>query len=100
MGRYDLKAVFDKEPAVIAGAIKSVLWVLVLVGLVSIGEQALAAIALTLEIVLSVFVRQNSTSTASPSLALGTAVTNPNKVGGDEPPPDLVVARVQDVNPV
>lgn len=97
MGRYDPKAIFDKEPAVIAGAVRSVLWVGVLLGLITIGEQALAGVALVLELVLTLFVRQQSTSVASPSLQLGTLVSNPDKPGGDEPPPDLVVARVDDV---
>lgn len=64
MGRYDLGAIFEKEPAVIAGAVKSVLFVAVLFGL-SIGEQQLAGIALGLEVLLTLFVRQNSTSNAT-----------------------------------
>ena len=100
MGRYDPRALLEKEPAVIAGALKSILWVGVLMGLFTeLDETQLAGIALGLEVVLGLFVRQSSTSVAQPSLALGTAVTNPDKPGGDTPPPDLVVARVQDVRP-
>jgi hypothetical protein len=61
MGRYDLRAAFDKEPAVLAGAVRSVLMTLVLMGLLVIDEKQLAGIALALEVVLTVFVRQSST---------------------------------------
>lgn len=92
MGNYSIKNLFTKEPVVIAGAIKSVLWIAVLLGLVSLGETQLAAIALGLELVLGLFARSQSTPTAAPSLAEGTPVKNPDAPAGDVPPPDLVVA--------
>lgn len=95
MGNYSLTAIFTKEPAAIAGAIRAVLWLLVLLGVVDLVDDQLAALALALEVVLTLFVRQTSTSTASPTLPEGTPVTNP--ATGDEPPPDLVVAKVEDV---
>ena len=70
MGRYDFRALFDKEPAVIAGTIKSVLWIAVLFGF-SIGEQQLAAVALGLEAILTLFVRGNSTSNATVAAMTG-----------------------------
>lgn len=75
MGRYSLRALFDKEPAVIAGVVRSVLFALVLAGLLVIDEKVLAASALALELVLTLFVRGSTTPTASPTLAAGTTVT-------------------------
>jgi hypothetical protein len=97
VGNYSFSNVFSKEPAVIAGAVRSVLYVLVVMGLWVIDEKALAAIALALEVLLTLFVRQSSTSTADPQLTLGQSV----RVEGrkDEPPPDAVVALVEDVAP-
>jgi hypothetical protein len=94
MGNYSFTNVFTKEPAAIAGAIRAVLLVLVLMGVFVIDEKQLAAIALALEVVLTLFVRQTSTSTSSPTLPVGTLVSNPEKPGGDTPPPDLIVAPV------
>ena len=99
MGRYDPRAIFEKEPAVIAGALKSILWVAVLLGLLTgLTDVQLAAIALVLELVLTLFTRQSVTPSAAPTLQLGTLVSNPDKPGGDTPPPDLIVARVEDVS--
>lgn len=72
---YAIGAVLDKEPAVIAGALRSILYVLVLVGAFVITVEQLAAIALAAEVLLGLFVRAKSTSTASPTLAAGTEVT-------------------------
>lgn len=93
MGNYSITNLFTKEPAVIAGAIKSILWIAVLLGFVTLGETQLAAIALGLELVLGLFVRSTSTPTAAPSLPVGTPVKNPAAPEGDVPPPDLVVAE-------
>lgn len=57
MGRYSLRAVLDKEPAVIAGSIRSVLYVLVLLNVARLDAGQLAGIALGLELVLTLFVR-------------------------------------------
>lgn len=95
MGNYSLTAIFTKEPAAIAGAIRAVLWLLVLLGVVDLVDDQLAALALALEVVLTLFVRQTSTSASHPVLPEGTPVTSPGT--GDQPPPDLVVAKVEDV---
>lgn len=58
---YNLKAILDKQPVAIAGALRSVLFVLVLAGLLVMDEKLLAAIALTAEIVLGLFVWNGST---------------------------------------
>lgn len=60
---YDLKNILSKEPVAIAGAIRSVLFVLVLVGLIAIDEKVLAGIALAAEVVLGLFVRNSVTPT-------------------------------------
>ena len=87
---YAIGNIFTREPVVIAGAIRSVLFVAVLFGL-AIDEKQLAGIALAAEVVLGLFARHNSTPTVAPTLALGTQVsiagTDP-----DLPPPDAVVA--------
>lgn len=94
MGNYSFTAIFTKEPAAIAGAIRAILFAAVLFGL-AVDEKQLAGIALALELVLTLFVRQTSTSASHPVLPEGTPVTNP--ATGDAPPPDLVVAKVEDV---
>ncbi|HEV8489043.1 MAG TPA: hypothetical protein VGQ58_04585 [Candidatus Limnocylindrales bacterium] len=86
MGNYSLTAVFTKEPVVIAGAVRSILFVLVLLSLVTLDEKQLAGIALGLELVLGLFTRANSTSSSTPTLTEGTKVTvvtpegEPNRV--------------------
>jgi hypothetical protein len=74
---YALGNLFTKEPAVIAGAIRTILWVLVLLGVVALQEAALAGIALALEVVLTLFVRQTVTPLSSPTLPIGTEVNMP-----------------------
>lgn len=92
MGNYSIKNVFTKEPVAIAGAIRSVIYVLVLLGVVTLNAPQLAGIALALELGLGLFARHNSTPTSDPSLTEGTPVKNPAAPDGDTPPPDLVVA--------
>jgi predicted deacylase len=93
MGNYSLTAIFTKEPVVIAGGIRSVLYVLVLLGLVVLEEKQLAAIALGLEVVLGLFVRQGSTSTVSPNLTVGTSVNaGAAVVASVDPPPEPTAA--------
>lgn len=87
---YSIRNILEKEPVVIAGAIRSVLFVAVLLSFVGLDDKQLAGIALGLEVVLGLFARQASTSVAQPTLALGTPVTV--KGSGDQPPPDAVVA--------
>lgn len=61
---YALKAIFDKEPAAIAAALKSALFAAVLFG-VALDAQQLAGIALALEVILGLFVRAKVTPNAS-----------------------------------
>lgn len=83
MGRYSLLAVFEKEPAVIAGTIKSLLMVGVLVGLLEMDEYALAGIALALELVLTLFVRGASTPNVNVNTATQTTTVTTEKVEED-----------------
>jgi hypothetical protein len=99
MGNYSIGNLFTKEPAAIAGAFRAVLYVLVLAGVLVWDAALLAGVALALEVVLTLFVRQVSTPTAAPTLPVGTLVANPAAPNGDTPPPDLIVARTVDVNP-
>jgi hypothetical protein len=73
-GNYSIGNIFTKEPVVIAGAVRSVLYVLVLVSVVVLDDKQLAGIALGLEVVLGLFARQSSTSTSQPTLAVGQPV--------------------------
>ena len=97
MGNYSLTAIFTKEPAVIAGALKSVLWVGVLVGLVSFDDKTLAGIGLVLELVLGLFVRSQSTSSSQPTLSVGTSVNAGSAVVAsvNPPPPPVASAPVE-----
>jgi len=62
---YNLKAILDKQPVAIAGALRSVLFVLILAGVLVMDEKLLSAIALGAEIVLGLFVYNASTPTSS-----------------------------------
>ena len=61
MGIYDPRAIFQKEPAVIAGAIRTVLYSAVIMGYLHLTVEQLAGVAVALEVVLGIFVRQSST---------------------------------------
>lgn len=93
MGNYSLTAILTKEPASIAGAVRSVLYVLVLMGIVGLTVEQLAGIALGLEVVLGLFVRSQSTSTSQPTLAVGTAVNGGAAVVASVVPPPPPVAQ-------
>lgn len=94
MGNYSLTAIFTKEPVVIAGAVRSILWVLVLMGAVVLDEKQLAGIALGLELLLGLFARQTSTSSSQPSLVVGTPVNGGAAVVASiDPPPAPVVTQ-------
>ena len=94
MGNYSLTAIFTKEPVVSAGALRSILYVLILVGLIVLDEKQLAAIALALEVVLGLFARQGSTSTTSPNLVVGTPVNSGAAVVASvDPPPEPVASQ-------
>jgi hypothetical protein len=72
---YDFRALLDKEPAVLAEAVRAVLLILVVLGAIQMDEQQMAAILLGVSAILTLFVRQASTPTASPTLAAGAEVT-------------------------
>lgn len=78
MGNYDWREIFNREPVAIAGAIRTLLWVTVLVGILTdppFSTAVLAGIALAIEVVLNLFVRAKVTPTAAPKLDPGTVVT-------------------------
>ena len=92
MGNYDLTAIFTKEPVVIAGAVRSVLFVAVLMGVFVIDEKQIAGIALGLEVLLGLFVRSQSTPKADPTLTVGTSVNaGAAVVASVSPPPEPTV---------
>ena len=72
---YSLKAILDKEPAAIAEAVRVVLPVLILLGVVHLNAEALAGIVLGLSAILTLFVRSASTSKVYPNLPSGTEVS-------------------------
>jgi hypothetical protein len=90
---YSLKAILDKEPAAIAGAVQVILPVLVLLGVVSLDDKAMAGIVLVVSTLLALFVRNASTSKTAPTLAQGTEVSvagSPDKVVIETSPPGPV----------
>lgn len=94
MGNYSLTAIFTKEPVVIAGAVRSVLYVLVLMGLLHLTVEQLAGVALALEVVLGLFARTQSTSSSQPTLVVGTPVNaGAAVVASVDPPPAPVVTQ-------
>ena len=78
MGRYSPVALFEKEPAVIAGAIRTVLYGAVILGYVTLTVEQLAGIAVGLEVVLGLFVRQSST----PNVTVAEIVKTPPTAAG------------------
>ena len=78
MGRYDPRAIFEKEPAVVAGAIRTVLYGAVILGYVTLTVEQLAGIAVGLEVVLGLFVRQSST----PNVTVAQIVQTPPTAAG------------------
>jgi hypothetical protein len=99
MGNYSIGNIFTKEPVVIAGAIRSVLYVAILVGIVHLTVEQLAAVALSAEVVLGLFARQGSTSSAQPTLAVGTAVNAGSAVVASVVPPPEPTADVSGGQP-
>jgi hypothetical protein len=78
MGIYDPRAIFQKEPAVVAGAIRTVLYGAVLLGYVHLTVEQLATIAVGLEVILGLFVRQSST----PNVTVAAIVNTPPTAAG------------------
>lgn len=62
---YDFRNILKQQPVAIAGAVKVVLNVLVLTGLVLMDEKLLAGIALALEVILNLFVWNAVTPTSN-----------------------------------
>lgn len=54
---YGLRNLWDKEPVVIAEAVRVVLFTLAMLGVIALGEKELAGIALAVSAFLSLFVR-------------------------------------------
>ena len=78
MGIYDPRALFSKEPAVVAGAIRTVLYGAIILGVVHLTAEQLAGIAVGLEVVLGLFVRQSST----PNVKVAEIVNTPPAAAG------------------
>ena len=78
MGIYDPRAIFQKEPAVVAGAIRTILYGAVILGVVHLTVEQLAGIAVGLEVVLGLFVRQSST----PNVTVAAIVNTPPTAAG------------------
>lgn len=99
MGNYSITNLFTKEPVVIAGAVRSILYVLVLLGAVALNAEQLAAIAIGLEVVFGLFARQGTTSSSVPTLAVGTSVNAGSAVVASivPPPPPTASIPAQDV---
>jgi hypothetical protein len=72
---YSITAIFQKQPAVIAGAIRIVLFTLVLLSVLNLTTEALAGIAIAVEALLTLFVVSQSTSAAYPTLKPDTEVS-------------------------
>lgn len=62
---YDLRNLWKQQPVVIAGAVKAVLNVAILLGLLIMDEKTLAGIALALEVILNLFVWNAVTPTSN-----------------------------------
>lgn len=79
MGRYSPLEIFNREPAVIAGAIRTVLYGAVIFGyLPDLTIEQLAQIAIGLEVLLGLFVRQSST----PNVTVAQIVQTPPTAAG------------------
>lgn len=90
---YSIRAILDKQPAVIAEAVRTILFVAVLAGLVNMDDKLLAGIGLAVSALLSLFVYHASTSKVYPILANNTEA----KIEGSE---DTVMVRTSPPGPV
>jgi hypothetical protein len=79
MGRYSLFAVFEKEPAVVAGVIRTVLHTLVLLNVLLLDAPQLAGISLVVELVLTLFVRASVTPNVNVNTATQTTTVTTDK---------------------
>lgn len=63
---YSIAEILKKEPVAVAGALKTVLLALVLAGVITMGNDVLAAVIIAVEVVLSLlYVRPRSVSVAA-----------------------------------
>lgn len=99
MGNYSIGNLFTKEPVVIAGAIRSVLWVLILLSVIAMDEKQLAAVGLALEVVLGLFTRSTTTPTTAPVLAVGTPANAGSAVVASVVPPPEPLAELGEGDP-
>ena len=83
---YSIKALFQKQPVVIAGAIRSILFVAVLAGLIVMDSELLAGIALTAEVVLGLFVWNGSTPVVTANEQAAQAFRAGFEDGMEQPP--------------
>jgi len=95
MGNYSFTNLFTKEPVAIAGAVRSILYVLVLLNVAKLDAMQLAGIAIGMELLLGLFARQTSTSTSQPTLTVGTSVNAGSAVVASVSPPPEPVAVVK-----
>lgn len=79
MGRYSIGAIFDKEPAVIAAAVRIILNTLVLAGILLWDEKLLAGVAIALEFGLTLFVRNSVTPNVNVNTATQTTTVTTEK---------------------
>ena len=78
MGRYDPREIFNREPVVIAGTIRTLLYGAVIFGYVQLTVEQLAQAAIILEAVLGLFVRGSST----PNVTVAEIVKTPPTAAG------------------
>ena len=78
MGRYDPREIFNREPTAIAGAIRTILYGAVIFGVVTLTVEQLAQIAIGLEVLLGLFVRQSVT----PNVTVAEIVKTPPTAAG------------------
>lgn len=82
MGRYSIFAIFEKEPAVIAGAVRVILMVLILANVLLWDEKLLAGVALALEVGLTLFVRNSVTPNVNVNTATSTTTVTTDTGNG------------------
>lgn len=65
---YSLRALLQNQPVVVAGVVKTVLAMFIILGAITLSGEAVAAIALCIEAVLGLFVWKNvSPATPGPT---------------------------------
>lgn len=82
---YAIGNLFTKEPAVIAGAVRVILHAFVLAGILALDAPLLAGISLAIEVVLTLFVRQNVYNPVTTQKIANRAAATGNTDIGDPP---------------